>query len=264
MDELAGRVAIVTGAGSGIGRAAAILFHRHGATVCLAGRSEEGLLSTRSLLERDGDALVHVVDVADEREVDAMVSACERELGVPDVVFSNAGMTLVKPALELAVEEWDRVMAVNARGGFLLAKRVIPGMRTRGAGAIVFCGSIDGMFGDYEVSAYTASKGAVTQLARALALEHAKDNIRVNTVAPGITQTPMQMGAIGLSDDPAAELEIRKNLAPLGRMIEPMEVAEAALFLASDRSSGITGQTLVVDGGATTAWMNPPASYLPA
>lgn len=140
---------------------------------------------------------------------------------------------------------------------------MIPGMQGLGRGSIVFTGSIDGMFGDYQVSAYTASKGAVHQLARSLALEHAKDNIRVNAIAPGITATKLQMSVIESMDDPAAAFVVRSQQTPIGRMVQPEEAAESALFLASDRSSGVTGHMLVVDGGITAAWIEPPAAYLP-
>lgn len=262
--DLGSRVAIVTGAGSGIGRAAAVLFHRHGADVCLVGRSRAGVAETQALLDGPGEALVQILDVADESAVEAMVSECKAQLGTPDVLFSNAGVILIKPAIEHTVADWERMLAVNVIAGFVLARALIPGMQRLGRGSIVFNASIDSAMGDYQVAAYCASKGATMQLARALALEHAKDNIRVNAVSPGITATPMQMSVIDTSDDPREALVARNRLTPIGRMLRPEEIAEAALFLASDRSSGITGQAIVVDGGITTAWMNPPAEYLPA
>jgi meso-butanediol dehydrogenase/(S,S)-butanediol dehydrogenase/diacetyl reductase len=263
MNELDGRVAIVTGAGSGIGRAASVLFHRHGARVCIASRAPEPLEETRALMDGPGDMLVRPCDVADDAALEALVTSCEEQLGTPDVVFSNAGIIVIKPALEHTAADWDEVMNINVRAGFLLAKRVIPGMQRLGRGSIVFTGSVDGDHGDYEVSAYTASKGATIQLARSLALEHARDGIRVNAISPGITRTPMQMSVVNSADDPVEMLAIRNAMTPLGRMLDPEEIAEVALFLAGDRASGITGQTIVVDGGATAAWINPPASYLP-
>jgi NAD(P)-dependent dehydrogenase (short-subunit alcohol dehydrogenase family) len=264
VNDLEGRVAIVTGAGSGIGRAASVLFHRHGAALCLVGRSREGVEETRALLDGRAGTLVEILDVQDEAAVGAMVARCEAELGTPDVVFSNAGVIVIKPAIEHTLADWDEVMGINVRAGFLLAQKVIPGMQLLGGGSIVFTGSIDGAFGDYQVAAYCASKGATHQLTRALALEHARDHIRVNAVCPGITRTPMQMSVIDTASDPVAALNERNAMTPLGRMLTPEEVAEAALFLASSRASGVTGQTLYVDGGITSAWMEPPASYLPA
>lgn len=262
MRDLEGRVAIVTGAASGIGRAAAILFQKHGARVCLVDFDRERIEEAYGLLDPTPEALVQIADITEEQSAQTLVEACERILGPPEILFSNAGTIVIKPALAHTLEEWERVMAVNARAGFLLARAVIPAMKRLGRGSIVFTASTDGLVGDYELAAYCASKGAVIQLARVLAIEHARDNIRVNALAPGITETPMQMAVIESTGDPREAIALRNRLTPLGRMLRPEEIAEAALFLASDRSSAMTGQTLVVDGGLTACWMNPPDAYV--
>jgi NAD(P)-dependent dehydrogenase (short-subunit alcohol dehydrogenase family) len=249
--RLAGKVAIVTGAGSGIGKAAALLFLREGARV-VAGTIDPADLDP---LYREAaahhDALVAVhADVSREEDAAGLVGLAVSRFGGLDVLFNNAGIEVQGTVTDTADEDWRRVMDVNLKGVFLCCKHAVPAMAARGGGAIVNNASINGIRGNHRLAAYSATKGGVVALTRALALDHAEDNIRVNCLCPGAIEGTRMVGAnLARAADPD---ELRRRLIakhPLNRLGRPEEVAQAALFLASDESSFITGVVLPVDGG---------------
>ena len=256
--RLQDRVTLITGAGSGIGRAAALRFAREGAPLVVADVNEAGARETAALVEAAGGrALALWTDVTLESEVKAMVAATLERFGRLDVLVANAGIEgPPRPVTEISVEEWDRVMAVNARGLFLCAKHGIPPMKAQGGGSIVITASNCSVVAIPDLAAYCASKGAALSLTRALAVDHAPDNIRVNCVCPGSVDTPMKWRlASEWSDDPRAMMQ------SLGRITTPEEVANLMLFLASDEAAAITGAAMLIDYGETArpgpAWPNP-------
>jgi NAD(P)-dependent dehydrogenase (short-subunit alcohol dehydrogenase family) len=237
VSELAGRVAVVTGAASGIGAATVEVFVREGARVAALDvapiPASAGVLPVRC-------------DVAEEDEVAAALATVDGELGPVDVLVNQAGIIPRGPLRDLTVAEWDRTMAVNVRSMFLTCRALIPGMVARGGGVVVNCASGAAFTAGRELPAYTASKGAVLALTRALAVDSAPD-VRVNAVCPGLIDTPGP-----LAGQPASLDANRRRAAaatPLGRLGTPAEVAEAILWLASPRSSFATGSALVLDGG---------------
>ncbi|MBB5076607.1 SDR family NAD(P)-dependent oxidoreductase [Nonomuraea endophytica] len=243
MSTLDGKVAIVTGGASGIGRATAILFAKEGAKVVVADVDAAG---ARAVAEEVGGTAVQA-DVSQPKDCEQIVRTAVETYGGLHVLFNNAGIIRRTTALDLDVEEWDRVMAVNVRSVFLMSKYAIPAM-TEG-GSIVNTGSGWGLKGGGNAISYCASKAAVVNMTRALAIDHAKAGIRVNSVNPGDTNTPMLRDeAKQLNEDWAA---FEKDAAdrPMGRSGTPEEIAQAVLFLASDAASYITGSALVVDGG---------------
>jgi NAD(P)-dependent dehydrogenase (short-subunit alcohol dehydrogenase family) len=243
-----GRAVLVTGGGAGIGRAACLLFAREGARVAVVDRDAAAARETAELC---GGAAALAADVAVPSEVDAAAAAVERGLGRVDVLFNCAGVELSRTAHETTPEEWDRVFAVNLRGMFLVCRAVLPGMISRGSGAIVNVSSISGLLGWPASAAYCASKGGVIQLTRQMAVDYAPHGVRVNCICPGTTETPMIGRLFALEPDPAAARARVAGMHPLGRFARPQEIAEAALFLASDEASFITGAALPVDGGYT-------------
>ncbi|MFI6387395.1 SDR family NAD(P)-dependent oxidoreductase [Nonomuraea sp. NPDC050540] len=243
MSTLDGKVAVVTGGASGIGRATAILFAKEGAKVVVADVDAAG---ARAVAEEIGGTAVPA-DVSRPEDCELIVRTAVETYGGLHVLFNNAGIIRRTTALDLDVEEWDRVMAVNVRSVFLMSKYAIPAM-TEG-GSIVNTGSGWGLKGGGNAISYCASKAAVVNMTRALAIDHAKAGIRVNSVNPGDTNTPMLRDeAKQLNEDWAA---FEKDAAdrPMGRSGTPEEIAQAVLFLASDAASYITGSALVVDGG---------------
>ncbi|WP_327090083.1 SDR family oxidoreductase [Nonomuraea sp. NBC_01738] len=243
MNALDGKVAIVTGGASGIGRATALLFAKEGAKVVVADIDGPGAEATA----KEAGGLAVQADVASEQDCERIVRAAVETYGGVHVVFNNAGIIRRTTALDLDADEWDRVMAVNVRSVFLMCKHAIPAM-TEG-GSIVNTGSGWGLKGGGNALSYCASKAAVVNMTRALAIDHAKAGIRVNSVNPGDTMTPMLRDeAKQLGEDWAA---FEKDAAdrPMGRSGSPEEIAQAVLFLASDAASYITGSALVVDGG---------------
>jgi dihydroanticapsin dehydrogenase len=252
------KVTLVTGAGRGIGRATALLFAEEGARVVLMDLKAELVQETARLIAKQGgEATVVVGDVAKAMDAQALAETAVERYGRIDVLDNNAAVYLPPDILDLAEEDWDRVMDVNVKGIYLCCKAVIPHMIEAGGGSIVNVGSIlsfVGLDGPQNLApAYAASKGAVLQLTRALAIRHGRDNIRVNCVCPGFTETEMAEEALaGMADSPEVKEEIRKGGAAahvLGRFGKPEEVANAILFLASDESSFVTGSPLLVDGG---------------
>jgi NAD(P)-dependent dehydrogenase (short-subunit alcohol dehydrogenase family) len=243
----AGRVALVTGGGSGIGRAAAELFSRHGASVLVADRDEEGGAATVALVEAaGGSARFQPVDVADPDAVTAMVAAAVEAFGRLDVALNNAGMPGTYAALDQqTIADWDRTLAVNLTGVFLSMQAEIPAMLETGGGAIVNTASAAGLIGFANLPAYVASKHGVVGLTKSVALEFARRNVRVNAVCPGTIRTPMLEGFAGSEE---ALLGMGKML-PVGRLGTAEEVAEAAVWLCSDAASFVTGHALSVDGG---------------
>jgi NAD(P)-dependent dehydrogenase (short-subunit alcohol dehydrogenase family) len=243
---LEGRVAIVTGAGSGIGAASARRFAAEGATVGVADiRLAKAGEVAEEIRGAGGEALALVVDVADAASVAAMVGTVVDAYGRLDVLFNNAGTLRPGTAVELAVEDWDLVMAVNVRSVFLGAKYAVPLMAQQGKGSIINTASISGLHGDGGAVCYAASKAAVINLTRALSTDHAAAGIRVNAICPGTIQTPPVQRMMA---DPEA---LATNLAAhaVGRLGFPEEIAAAAVWLASDESSFVSGEALVVDGG---------------
>ncbi|MEU0567450.1 SDR family NAD(P)-dependent oxidoreductase [Nonomuraea sp. NPDC005983] len=253
MNTLEGKVAIVTGGASGIGRATALLFARHGARVVVADIDGAGAEATvqqiaATVEETSGPRAVAVrADVADSEDCRRVVETAVSTFGGLHVLFNNAGIIRRTTALDLDVEEWDRVMAVNVRSVFLMCKHAIPAM-TEG-GAIVNTGSGWGLKGGGNAISYCASKAAVVNMTRALAIDHAKAGIRVNSVNPGDTDTPMLRDEARQLDEDWAAFQADAADRPMGRSGSPDEIAQAVLFLASDAASYITGSALVVDGG---------------
>ena len=255
MGRLEGKVAVITGAGGGMGREAAIVFVQEGARVCAADIDAHDAEETVSLC--DGDAFAVPVDVADEGGVREMYAAADERFGGIDVLYNNAGISPPDDAgiLETSVEAWQRVQDVNAKGVFLCCKHGIPYLRERGGGSVINVASFAAVIGaaTSQIS-YTASKGAVLALSRELAVQFARQGIRVNALCPGTVDTPLLRGIWG--DDPAAA-QRRLVHIPVGRLAEPREIVNAALFLASDDSSYVNGATFLVDGGVTAAYVTP-------
>ena len=254
MGRLDGKICVITGAGGGMGREAALLFSEEGAQVCVADVNLEAAESTAS---ETRDAFAHQVDVADEASVKAMMDATAERYGGIDVLYNNAGISPNDDAsvLDTSVEAWDRVQAVNTRGVFLCCKHGIPHLQKRGGGSVINVASFVAILGaaTSQIS-YTASKGAVLSMTRELAVQFARENIRVNALCPGPVETPLLLSIFG--DDPAA-LERRRTHWPMGRLAKPREIVNGALFLASDESSYVTGSTFLVDGGLTAAYVTP-------
>ena len=252
--RLQGKVCVITGAGSGMGRDAAILFTEEGASVCVADVVATAAAETAALCT---GSFAQQVDVADEASVAAMMTATAERFGGIDVLYNNAGISPGDDAsvLETGVEAWDRVQAVNTKGVFLCCKHGIPHLLERGGGSVINVASFVALVGaaTSQIS-YTASKGAVLSMTRELAVQFARDHVRVNALCPGPVETPLLLAIFG--DDPAA-LERRRTHWPTGRLAKPREIVNGALFLASDESSYVTGTTFLVDGGLTAAYVTP-------
>jgi NAD(P)-dependent dehydrogenase (short-subunit alcohol dehydrogenase family) len=248
--KLQGKVAIVTGGGGGIGRAASILFAQEGAKVAVSDINEESASETvRMVREAGGEAVAITANVASPEEVEQLVEKTVETYGGLDVLFNNAGVGNEEVKLaETSVEEWDRVVDINLKGVFLGMKFGIPHMEKRGGGSIINTSSLLGFKGKKYVGAYNASKGGVILLTKNAALEYGGKNIRVNAVAPGVIDTNIVDG--WKSDE--RKWPIISTANALRRVGQPEEVAKAVLFLASDDASYITGSTIHVDGGGLT------------
>lgn len=245
MGRLDGKVAIITGAGAGMGRAAAILFAKEGAKVVVACRTvEAGEETVKMIKEAGGEAKFVKADVSKADDVKNMVKKTVDTYGKLDVIYNNAAI-LGRAAFteNITEEEWDKIMAINLKGVWLGMKYAIPEMLKNGKGSIINTASQCGERGTRNLGAYSASKGGVLALTRVTAMELAKKNIRVNALNPGIIATPMALAL------PKEEQEGFAAIIPQGRLGRPEEIAYAALFLASDESSHVTGHALVVDGG---------------
>jgi NAD(P)-dependent dehydrogenase (short-subunit alcohol dehydrogenase family) len=257
MGRLDGKVCVITGAGGGMGREAAILFTAEGAKVCAADVSIASAEETVTMCEGEGDAFAFPVDVAHEHQVTAMMAATAERFGGIDVLYNNAGISPDDDAsiLDTSVEAWQRVQDVNTKGVFLCCKHGIPHLRRRGGGSVINVASFVAILGaaTSQIS-YTASKGAVLSMTRELAVQFAREGIRVNALCPGPVETPLLLNIFG--GDPGA-LERRKVHWPTGRLAKPREVVNGALFLASDESSYVNGATFLVDGGLTAAYVTP-------
>jgi NAD(P)-dependent dehydrogenase (short-subunit alcohol dehydrogenase family) len=252
MGRLDGKVAVITGAAGGIGREAALLFSAEGASVCVADVLEE---EGRRTAAECRDAFFTPVDVTDPGSVQAMLEATAERYGGIDVLYNNAG---IMPAddgsiLETEPEAWQRVQDVNVKGVYLCCRHGIPHLLERGGGSVINVASFVALMGaaTSQIS-YTASKGAVLSMTRELAVEFARRGVRVNAICPGPVETPMLMR---LFENDRAAYERRLVHLPMGRLAQAREIANGALFLASDDASYVTGSTFLVDGGLTAAYV---------
>ena len=251
--KLENKVAIVTGAAGGIGRASALMFAREGATVVAVDIDDQGLNKTLALAQKQNSDLV--IEKADLGVGDAVLGVVDRTVsrwGRLDILFNNAGVVLVKSIEDTTEAEWDRLMSINLKAIFFACKYAIPHMRRNG-GAILNTGSIGSFTGQLSTPAYIASKGAVALLTKSLALDYGRDGIRVNCICPGITDTPMLREHMGQGEIGDKSIRQRLSRVPLGKILSPDDVARAALYLVCDDSAGITGITHVVDGGLLAA-----------
>jgi NAD(P)-dependent dehydrogenase (short-subunit alcohol dehydrogenase family) len=251
--KLAGRVAIVTGTAGGIGRASALAFAREGAKVTAVDVNAPGGTETAALAKQQGNDIVFErADVTEEGQVKEVIDRTVARWGRLDILFNNAGIVLVKSIEETTEAEWDHLMAVNLKAVFFGCKHAIPHMRRHG-GTILNTGSIGSFIGQLGTPAYIASKGAVALFTKSLALDYGRDGIRVNCICPGITDTPMLREHMGHGEQGERNIRERLSRVPLGKILDPNDVARAALYLVSDDSVGITGITHIVDGGLLAA-----------
>ncbi len=255
MERMKDKVVLVTGAGSGIGEACATVFAEEGGRVVVEdinGPAAERVAA--DLTARGLCAIALQGDVSVAADAQRMVDAAVEEWGRIDVVISNAAVQKVVESIELLSEEdWDRVIDVNLKGGFLLTKAAVPQMKKQGGGVILFTGSEMGFIADPAIPVYVASKGGLHMFMKAIAIRLIKHNSRVNAFCPGETNTPLLQSEIDNSPDPAATKAAYDAWAPINRMADPREQAYVALFLASDESSFVVGSTFLADGGFTAS-----------
>jgi NAD(P)-dependent dehydrogenase (short-subunit alcohol dehydrogenase family) len=250
--RLSGKVALITGGGTGIGRAIAVAFAREGASVAVAARRVEKLKEVAGAIEKEGgQAMALECDVTRAKDAERAVRETAVKFGKLDVLVNNAGTLSVSTVENITEEDWDRVMTVNLKGPFLLSRAALKEFRKAGGGAIVNIGSVLGLVAMQNRAAYCASKGGVTLLTKAMALDHAHENVRVNCICPSIVETELVKGLFDDSPQGKVLRKAREGTIPLGRFGKPIDVAELAVFLASEESSWITGAAIPLDGGLT-------------
>src|SRR5499426_2344362 len=242
--KLKGKVAFVTGFGSGLGRAIAVLFAQEGAAVAGTSTTEAKGRDTAAMIEKAGNqALFRPGDVSNSAQMKALMDGTVKQFGGLDIVVNSAGVRTNGSITEITEEQWDRTIGVNLKGVFVVSRLAIPEMIKRGGGVILNIGARSGMAGQAGRVAYCASKGGMITLTEAMAMDHARDKIRVNCICPGPTRTPM------VDTSTPEKLARYKTRVPVGRIGEPEDVAYAALYLASDEGSMVTAAILPVDGG---------------
>jgi len=250
MEILKNKAALITGGASGIGRATANLFAQESAMVAVVDIDQELGESVVTEIESTGGQAIFIhCDVTKAEDCQRAVEQTAATFGGLDILFNNAGIIRRTSVLTITEAEWDLVMAVNVKSIFLMSKFAIPHMEKRGSGSIVNTSSGWGLKGGGNAISYCASKGAVTNMTRAMAIDHGAQNIRVNAVCPGDTDTPMLRSEAKQLGQPENEFMDDAADRPLGRYAQPVEIAQAVLYLASDASSYVTGAALVVDGG---------------
>jgi NAD(P)-dependent dehydrogenase (short-subunit alcohol dehydrogenase family) len=248
------RVAIVTAAGSGIGRASALALAREGAQVVVADISpERSAAVAEDILAKGGRAAVQPTDVCDDSQLQTLIERTVRDLGRIDVLHSHAGLQAEGTLEQVAPAAMDASWQTNVRAHFIAARLVVPAMRAQGGGAIIVTASNSGVFYDREMIAYTTTKHAVIAMVRQIAVDYGRDNIRVNALCPGWVDTPFNGPFIKQMGGRAAIEAYVKEKIPLGRWAEAEEIAEAVVFMASDRAAFMTGHALVLDGGESIA-----------
>lgn len=251
MGKLTGRSALVSGGASGIGKAIAQLFLEEGASVAISDINGDGLDAAVKDLSGSGTVLGINGDVRSMADAGRMVAETVEAFGAIDVLVCNAGITSVAPIGQLTEEEWDAVLTTNVKGMFTLVKHAVPHMIAQGGGNIVTLGSEMGIVAVPESPAYNASKGAVIMFTKSIAVDLIRYNIRVNSLCPGITRTPLLQAEVDNSIDPERTAAEQASWAPILRVADPQEIAQGALFLAGEASSFAVGSCLVLDGGFT-------------
>jgi NAD(P)-dependent dehydrogenase (short-subunit alcohol dehydrogenase family) len=242
--KLKGKVAFITGFGSGLGQAIAVLFAKEGAAVAGTSTTESKGRETIAMVEQvGGKALFRPGDVGNSAQMKALIDETVKQFGRLDIVVNSAGVRTNGSITEITEEDWDRTLDANLKGAFIVSRLAIPEMKKRGGGVILHIAARSGMLGQSGRAAYVASKGGMVRLTEAMAMDHAKDNIRVNCICPGPTRTPM------VDTSTPEKLARYTTRVPIGRIGEPEDVAYAALYLASDEASMVTAAILPVDGG---------------
>lgn len=248
--RLKDKVAIVTGAASGIGRATSLKFVEEGAKVVAVDINEEGLKETENAKAEKSEGTLQTVitDVSQSTQIKNLVDSITAEYGRIDVIFSNAAILKDGSVVNLSEKDWDAMFAVNVKGAFLLGKYGIPVMIKSGGGSFIITASVNSFYAESDVAGYCATKGATLQLTRAMAIDHGPDKVRVNCICPGWIETPMSIPF--LTENPEGR-EFAGKIAPAGRIGKPEDVAAVALFLAGDEADFVTGAAYTVDGGWT-------------
>jgi NAD(P)-dependent dehydrogenase (short-subunit alcohol dehydrogenase family) len=245
--RLENKVALVTGAGSGIGRACAVALAREGARVALVGRRKERLEETAHLI---GDkAFVLAADVSESSEINRVLELTLKHFGGLNVLLNNAGVLHIGTAEQITEKQWDETFNVNVRGLWLLSRAVLPAMRKAGGGSIINMASVLGINGARNRASYAPSKGAVVLLTKCMAIDHGHEQIRVNAICPSFVETDLTAAVISKAPDPNSARAERVAVHPIGRLGQPEDMAGLAVYLASDESAWVTGAVFPVDGG---------------